>query len=162
MSQLSSSTLILLNQQYSHEKRNQLIYESMASSLDFFGLSGSASFLRKQAEGEGEHAAAVYKFINDRNEHASVVSIDTPTVPDDFFDVFLLAMQVELETTDKLKNIASKAFNENDLQTFFWISDLIKEQTEEENVIRTIIDRFTLCGRESEMIHHYDILIGSL
>lgn len=162
MSQLSSPTLARLNAQYAHEKRNQFIYEESASVADFFGLSGTAKFFRSQADGEAGHAKAVYDFINDRNEKVLTSGIATPAVPQDFFGLFDFAMGVELETTEKLKAIASEAFKENDLQTFFWVSDLIKEQTEEENITRTILDRIALCGKDPEMIHHYDTWIGEL
>ena len=72
MSALSATTLANLNGQYAHEKRNQLVYEALASACDFQGLTGSAGFLRKQATGEGDHAKAVFTYINDRNEAAKV------------------------------------------------------------------------------------------
>ena len=72
MSALSANTLANLNGQYAHEKRNQLVYEALASACDFQGLTGSAGFLRKQATGEGDHAKAVFTYINDRNEAAKV------------------------------------------------------------------------------------------
>lgn len=162
MSALSATTLANLNAQYALEKRNQLIYEALASACDFQGLTGSASFLRKQADGEGDHAKAVYGYINDRNEAAKVDLIQLPEIPSDFFDIFDLVLEVEKATTDKLKTLAVDASREGDLQTFFWSSDLIREQTEEENVARTILDRFASCGSDAAMIHHLDLWIGGL
>jgi ferritin len=162
MSQLSSATLALLNSQYGHEKRNQLIYESMASAMDFVGLTGSASFLRKQADGESQHAKAVYDYINLRNQKAIAVIVDFPESPSDFFMVFNSVKHVESDTTDKLLRIGNQAFNEGDLQTFFWASELIKEQSEEENVIQTILDRIATCGTDQCQIQLYDNWIGQL
>lgn len=162
MSTLSANTLALLVGQYAHEKRNQLIYEAMASTADFQGMTGTAAFFRKEAEGEGGHAKAVFEFINSRNEHAKADMIQTPETPEDFFELFDAAMEIEIDTTEKLKSIAKSAMSEGDLQTFYWIADLIKEQTEEENLYRTILDRFASCGSDPAMIHHFDLWIGGL
>jgi ferritin len=162
MSQLSNNLLILLNEQYAHEKQNQLIYEQSASVADFFGLDGTAKFFKDQAVGEQSHATMVYDFINKRNEKALIANVECPDVPQEFYQLFTFAMDVELRTTEKLKAIALAAIQEADLQTFYWIADLIKEQTEEENITRTILDRFATCGMSQEQIHHYDIWIGSL
>lgn len=159
---LSSALLDLLNKQYALEKRNQRIYESMASAVDFIGLSGSASFLKKQAAGEADHAKAVYDYINQRNQHAAVSQIEVPAVSGDFFTIFDDVLAVEIATTEKLTNLAQRAFAEGDLMTFFWASDLIKEQAEEENIIQTILDRFATCGRDQGQIQLYDQWIGSL
>ncbi len=162
MSQLSNNLLILLNEQYAHEKQNQLIYEQSASVADFFGLTRTAKFFRAQAEGEASHAKAVLDFINARNEKISYATILTPDVPQEFYQLFTFAMDVELRTTEKLKAIALAALQEADLQTFFWAGILTQEQTEEENLTRTILDRFATCGMSQEQIHHYDLWIGTL
>ncbi len=162
MSQLSSNVLILLTEQYAHEKRNQLIYEQSASIADFLGLTGTSKFFKSQADDEGKHANDVYDFINERNQIATIGQIECPQLPRDFYQLFTFAMDVETSTTEKLKEIAMAALQEADLQTFYWIANLIKEQTEEENVTQTILDRFKACGMSQEQIHHYDLWIGSL
>ena len=162
MSQLSDTLLTLLNEQYAHEKRNQLIYEEMASAMDFLGLSGAASFLKKQAAGEGDHAKIVYDYINQRNQLASIPGIEVPDVLGSFFGVFDAALAVENATTEKLTRLATQAMNEGDLMTFFWIKPLIDEQVEDEGIIQTILDRFATCGREQAQIQLYDTWIGSL
>lgn len=164
MAVLSASILDLLRAQYFHEKRNQLIYESMASTADFLGLDGTSGFFTKEAEGEGGHAKAVLDFINSRNEKIDSRVIQPPEIPEDFFGLFDMAMEVELATTEKLVNLAKVAFGENDLQTFYWASDLITQQTDEENHYRTILDRIasTASDEPGEMIHHLDVWLGEL
>ena len=162
MSQLSNNLLILLNEQYASEKQNQLIYEQSASIADFFGLDGTAKFFKVQAQGESDHAKLVYDFISKRNQKAIIESVECPQVPQEFYQLFTFAMAVELRTTEKLKTIATTALQEADLQTFYWIADLVKEQIEEENLTQTILDRFATCGMSQEQIHHYDLWIGTL
>ena len=162
MAQLSSSILGLLNDQFAHEKQNQLRYAALATSADFFGLNGTAAFFRKESEGEAAHAQAVYDFINLRNEHVNCQIDQIESMPDDFYSYFDVAMAIELDTTERLKYLATAASQEGDLQTFFWASDLIQEQSAEENEYRTILDRMTLCGKTPDLIHHYDQWIGKL
>lgn len=162
MSQLSMQIYQKLQEQYAHEKRNQIIYDVMASTMDFQGYTGASSFLSKQASGEADHAKAVYDYIVSRNEPVGIQGIEVPEINSEFYELFEQVKVVELLTTDKLKAIASLAFAEGDYQTFYWIADLIKEQTEEENIIQTILDRFGSCGKTAEMTHHYDLWIANL
>ncbi len=159
---LSQTLLQKLNNQYAHEKTNQLIYESMASAMDFQGFTGASKFLSKQAEGEAGHAKAVYDYIVSRNDIAHIGGLELPEIQNEFYACFEQVMQVEIGTTESLKEIASIAFTEGDYQTFYWIADLIKEQTEEENISQTILDRLGSCGKTKEMTHHYDLWIAEL
>lgn len=162
MSQLSASVLSALNVQWTHEKRNQLTYELIASEAEFIGLTGVSAFFRKQAAGEAEHAVAVYSYINDRNERAVSSAVAPHQFATDFAGWFESALAIERETTKLLTAIAADAMAAGDLQTFYWLADLIKEQTEEENLYQTILDRIATCGKEPAMQHQLDLWIGGL
>ena len=162
MSALSATILNLLQNQYAHEKSNQIRYEARASRANFIGLTGTAAFFRREAEGEAGHAAKVAQYIADRNECLRPVVDCSEDCSYDLFGMIDTAMLIELETTEKLKAIAQAAMSEGDLQTFYWLSGLITEQTEEENLYQTILDRFALCGRDTSQIQLYDTWIGGL
>lgn len=158
MSQLSASILGQLAAQWQHEKRNQITYEQVASHAEFLGLTGTAAFFGKQAAGEADHAKAVYDFIVARNERAQLPRVEPVDLGTGFREWFPAVMELERGTTEALKAIAASALSEADFQTFYWIADLIKEQTEEENVTQTIIDRMAI----TQDIHLLDVWIGGL
>lgn len=163
MSAISANVLSMLQAQYDHEKSNELRYIARSARADFLGLTNTAKFFRKEAEGEAGHAQKVLDFITARNEQLTAPNASGDSVEfEDFFSMFETAMQIELATTDKLKAIAARAMAEGDLQTFYWLADLIGEQVEEENLYQAILDRFALCGHDSSQIQLYDAWIGEL
>ncbi len=163
MSILSTKVLALLNKQYHHELKNHLRYINRASWADRVGLTGTASFFRKQAHGEAEHATQVLDFIEARSMDITPEQISAEPFPKDLPGIFETAMAIERETTQMLKEISVASFAENDLQTFYWIADLVKEQTEEENITQTILDRIKVRGTGDPAAEHdMDVWIGSL
>lgn len=163
MSILSQNIHNLLTDQYNHELCNFARYKARQSYADYLGLNGIAQFFGKEAAGEAEHAEKVFQFVSDRNERIYKVSPNaSEEIPQGFRDIFISALEIERQTTTKLNNLATAAMREGDLQTFFWVSDLIKEQTEEENLYQTIIDRIDTFGGDQTTAHLIDTWIGSL
>lgn len=163
MSILSTKVLGLLNKQYHHELKNHLRYINRASWADRIGLSGVASFFRKQAHGEAEHANQVLEFITARSMDLTPEQVSAEPFPKELGGIFETALAIERETTQLLKEISVASFAENDLQTFYWIADLVKEQTEEENITQTILDRIKVRGLgDPAAVHDLDIWIGEL
>jgi ferritin len=142
---LSSFVLTALNAQAEHELSNEKKYRVLASWADFIGLSGCASFLRKQADGEHEHFLKVVSYIEDRNEkYISAGSVVPDYTPASFRDAFVFAYEIETGTTEKINQLYQIAQTAGDYATCQWLLDsagLIKEQVEEENLTQTILDR---------------------
>lgn len=163
MSILSSNVKNLLIAQYYHELRNQISYTARASLAAYKGLDGIAGFFGKQASGEAAHAAQVLQFLEDRNECLTVQSVVSPDpIADDLAQWFLTSQTIERDTTEKLKALAGAALEEMDLQTFYWAADLIKEQTEEENIIQTVLDRISSTNNSPCLVHDIDTWIKGL
>jgi len=142
---ISTSTLQLLQSQYAHENHNQFIYSRLATWCDFYGMTGTASFLRKQAKGEADHAEKVLSFIVARNEQLTdTLPLYEQPKPSNFRNCFEILYDREVLTTEKLSGIYKQAVVEYDTLTAQWLmsdSGLLKEQVEEENTIQTILDR---------------------
>ena len=107
---LSGNILKLLSVQYSHETANSIFYTALQSWADMRGLTGTASFLHKQAEGEREHADKVLAYIHDRNEQLTPEPVTVPPVnPAAFTDLFTLAQARERLTTEMILGIKAQA-----------------------------------------------------
>jgi len=73
-------------------------------------MTGTASFLRKQAKGELDHAEKVMTFITDRNEQlGEVLPLYMQPKPANFRGVFEAIYDREVLTTEKLSNIYKQA-----------------------------------------------------
>lgn len=147
----------LLEDQYRHEINNSMRYSVRQSWADSVGMNNAARFFEKEAKGERGHAKKVLDYLNSRNVFAQISPLQYgESDPENFINLFESALQIERDTTEKLTSLASAAFSEGDLQTFFWVSDLITEQTEEENLYQTILDRAKITQND----HLLDVWIG--
>jgi len=130
--------------QIEHERYNEHRYLVRASLADFYGLSGISCFLRKQADGERDHAMKLYQYVLDRNAKVSNTQIMFDSTPEGtMLDILGGVLKIEQDTTASLSNIYSLANMEGDFMTSAWlIAGLIPEQIEEECAIQSIIDRY--------------------
>jgi len=161
---LSSNILSLLTAQYSHETANGIFYTALQSWADRRGLTGTASFFRKQAEGERVHADKILEYIHNRNDQLTVIAVPLQAVePTSFENLFTLAIERERLTSEMILAIKSQAESIGDHATCQWLLDpegLVKEQVEEENILQTIIDRMNIDPTAGP--HLLDVWIGGL
>lgn len=162
MGNLSAAALALLQEQYRHETSNSLRYFARASWARFRGFEATADFFQQEAKGEREHADKVQSWIEDRNEQLvpEPYSYDDPSSFIAFPDLFLSALEIERLTTTMLNRIYSQALLDNDYQLIAQVLPLIAEQTEEENLYQTIIDRIRARGSDESAGHDIDVWIG--
>lgn len=148
----------MLQEQFRHETSNALRYASRSSWARFRGLEATADFFNQESEGEQAHAQKVKGWIEDRN--CALVpapySFDEPSSFLDFPSLFVSAQIIERETTDRLNAIYAMALTERDFMLVTAVSELVKEQIEEENLYQTIIDRI----RIEPSVHLVDVWIG--
>jgi ferritin len=162
MGTLSAVTLSLLQEQYRHEISNALRYRARSSWARFRGFESTADFFAQEAKGEERHAAIVLKWIEDRNE-ALVPEPLTYTESSEYASfeaLFQTALAIELETTRRLTIVYATALSEMDAQLMMQVSELVIEQTEEENLYRTILDRIESRSRDAASSHDIDVWIG--
>jgi ferritin len=161
MGQISENILLLLQEQHRHELANSFRYLERASWARFAGFEATGDFFENEAEGERGHADKVRKYIEDRNEMVKIAPLSyVDTIPASFPELFLTALEVERETTEKLNTLYAEAFRMGDFMTCGFIQSMINEQVEEENLYQTIIDRLTSRGTEMATNHDIDVWIG--
>ncbi len=148
MSSVPETVLSLLQAQWKHETANSMRYTARASWARFRGLEGTGDFFEQEAAGEQGHAKLVREFIEARNEALAPegFAFDEPSAFGSFDALFTSALEVERTTTDMLNAIYAEAVRVADFQTSIWVQQLISEQTEEENLYQTIIDRMVQRG----------------
>lgn len=162
MSILTETIGDMLVKQYEHEISNSLKYATLEVKFANLGFTNIEKFFSKQANDERSHADMIIKYLKDKDHDLKMINpCNTFNVSDDFENNFKISLELERETTRLIKNIAKVAFEISDLETFFFLSSLIKEQTEEEALFSTILDRIE-CMKDYNYKHDLDQWIGSL
>ena len=158
---LKVSSMDALNDQIKMEGKASASYLAMASWCDQNAFPGSAAFLYKQAEEEREHMMKIFKFIN--NCGGNAVSPEITNINHDFSsleEIYETALEQEIMVTKSINNIVSLAKKSEDYAVENFLQWFIKEQVEEENSMRDILDLFNVIGREGIALKLIDERIG--
>lgn len=144
---LSEKLNILINNQITHERRNQAIYQQVASYFEDMQLTKLADFFFGQADGEGGHAKILIDHLNNRT--GGKVQIQTLEFPSlnlsNLNDIASLYVSTEEETTKAIEEIYKEAFSEGSFIDLPVISKLLDEQVEEEDLANKFACQTLLC-----------------
>ncbi len=146
---ITASSMDVLNQQIQMESKASASYLAMASWCDQNAFGNSALFFYAQAEEERSHMMKIFKFINDSGGNA--ISPEVTDINHDFSsleEVFVTALEQEIEVTKAINGIVANAKKTDDYAVENFMQWFIEEQLEEERSIRDILDLFELMGRD--------------
>jgi len=146
-----------LNEQIGMEAFASFLYLSMASWCNYKGLNGCAQFFQRQSEEEREHMLRIYNYLSEMDVYAITPAVDK--VPDDFESIqaiFKETYKHEQTVTQAIFNLTDIASSENDHSTFNFLQWYIEEQREEENLIRTILDKIKIIGEGPNSLYFID------
>lgn len=160
---LKPSIETILNQQIAVESIASSKYLAFASWCDVEGYSGAAKFLYEHSDEERFHMMKLFRYINDKGGKSIVPSMPQPAK--DFKslkEVFVRAYESEIEVSESINQIAALCLKEADFTTYNFIQWYITEQLEEENLYRSILDKFKLVGEEGNNLYIIDAEIEKL
>ena len=146
-----------LNKQIELEGYASFLYLSMASWCDKEGLEGCAKFMHRQSEEERQHMLRIFYYISEVDGYALAPGISQP--PREFTSVKALFEQVyahEQKVTRSIHELVALSHEVNDHTTFHFLQWYIDEQREEENLMRTILDRIKLIGEGPQSLYYID------
>ena len=164
---LSENIRLMLNEQFRHERRNELIYTQFRAWAEFKGFLGVAKLFENQANGEHDHGEMVFKYLMDKNDLINIEPFHYDEAAPAFtgssiYELMQKTLEVEYGTTAALDAIYKAAHDEGDYQTVAFILPMIKEQTEEESLAQTIIDRFDQYPASPSRDHDMDCWIDKV
>ncbi|MEM1320015.1 MAG: ferritin [Bacteroidota bacterium] len=152
-----------LNRQIELEAYASFLYLSMASWCDNQGLAGCAQFMHTQSSEERDHMLRIFHYISEVDGHALTPSI--PQAPVEFESIQSMFYQVyehEKKVTNAINNIVDLCYKENDYSTLNFMQWYIEEQREEEDQMRTILDRIKLIGSGPQALYYIDKEIAAI
>lgn len=152
-----------LQQQLAMEAYSSAYYLSMATWMDVQGYEGTAAFLYAQSDEERMHMLKILHYINDSDSHAKVPKVEQP--PHDFKDYhscFKLVMDQEQAVTSSIHELITLSLAEKDHATNNFLQWYVSEQMEEEQQIKTIMNKLKIIGKDGSGLYLLDADLGKL
>lgn len=125
----------MLVEQMAHELHNHNLYRAFANYYSINGLTKLSKYYSDRALEEYNHYMWCVDFANECDMRYTTPSVDPIDYKwDDFIKPFEITVDVEIETTEMIYDMADKAKEVGDHIFFQWLNKpglLIEEQTEE-------------------------------
>ena len=145
--ELTQKLSAAFNEQSKAELWSSNLYLSMAIHFMDQGLEGCAHWMKKQAEEELDHAHKMIEYAIQRGGKVNVSAIDAvPTTWESPVAVFEHVYKHEKHVSELIDKLVDLAIAEKDKATENFLWDFVREQTEEENTAKSILDKFHIYG----------------
>lgn len=142
---LSEEIVKILNDQIKNELMSSQIYRGMSCYLDETGWVDASKYFFKAAQEELTHMDKIYQYIFERNSLAVVpVTEEVKQKFETIREVVEESLKHEIEVTKNWENIAESADKAGDNTTYEFAQWFLKEQVEEENKFRDMLDKINL------------------
>lgn len=138
------------------------LYLSMAMNFENKGLSGVANWFSIQFKEEQAHAQIFMDYVNQRGGKVTLLPIDA--VPSEWstpLEAFKATLEHEKKVTGLINDLFTLAEEEKDHATRDRLLWFVKEQVEEEDTARQLIDKFTLVGDNGMGLYMLDQELAS-
>lgn len=160
---LSKKMTEALNQQIEMEGYASFLYLSMASWCDKEGLEGCAKFMRRQADEEKDHMLRIYDYLSEVDAHAITPAIPQPPIEfESIQKVFKEVYTHEQKVTRSINTLLVLSQTEKDYTSYNFLQWYIEEQREEEDLMRSILDKLKLIGDGPQSLYYIDKEIESI
>lgn len=157
-----------LNAQLKMEAMASQNYLAFASLMEVEGYEGIAYFLYAHSEEERVHMLKILRYINERGGEAKIPSLEEPQIeeykikfkesnPSEKLKIiFSEILNQEIKVSMSINSLVSLSFEKKDFITFDFLQWYVKEQREEEDLARKIIDRINLIENKNSGIYLFD------
>jgi len=160
---ISNKMTDALNKQITLEGYASFLYLSMASWCDVQGLEGCAKFMRRQSEEEREHMLRIFDYMSEVDAHALTPAIvQVPHTFESPQKIFEMVYTHEQKVTKSIHDLMKIAKAEDDYTTDNFLQWYITEQREEENLMRSILDKIKLIGDSPMTMYYIDKEIDTI
>ncbi|MDE2904152.1 MAG: ferritin [Chloroflexota bacterium] len=142
-----------LNTQINHEFSGAYVYLGISAYFESLDLDGFASWMRAQGDEERAHGMRIYEHLADRDVPITLGSLDG--VVTEYRDVeaaVVAGLELEQETTRKLNALWAQSVELGDYQAKALLDWFVNEQTEEEDLLRTLLSHVRIAGDEGSAL----------
>jgi ferritin len=147
---LSPAMTQSLNAQMTKEAHASQVYLSYGAWASSEGYSGVANFLFRHAQEERNHMMKFLEYILERGSHVTIEPIPGPgETPKSMQDCFNKVFEQEVMNSEGIYKIVKQSFDEQDWATWNFAQWFVKEQTEEETMALSLLDKIKVAGGET-------------
>lgn len=151
-----------LNDQVDAELASAYLYASMAAWLDANDLPGCATWMKKQAKEETEHAEKLYDYVYDRGGKIVFGALEKPQAEwEKVTDLFEQVLAHEQKVTSLIYGLVEVADELKDYSTKSFLGWFLDEQVEEEKNANEILAKFKHLGTSGIALSHIDKDLGA-
>lgn len=160
---MKAEVLAAMNDQINLEVTSAYLYLSMALQMEDQNFKGYAKFLEKHFDEELMHAKEFIAFVQKRNAKPELEDVKVaPVTVTEPLELAKMVLAHEQHVTDSITRLHELAVEHKDYPTQIFLQDFIKEQTEEEDLSLSIIDKFTFAGSSTSAKYAVDRELLSL
>ncbi len=142
-----------LNQHVSFEAQSALAYFAMASWAEVRGLSGFATWFRKEAAGEIVHMEQFVQHLNDRGFQATFGAQPEPRCSwDSIQAVFESVVELEHSLCEQIENLIEVSHDRSDHFAGSFLQGFVPQQIADTAEADEVLDRLRLVGEEGRGI----------
>jgi len=154
---LDAKMVKALNEQIAFEGYASFLYLSMAGWFENISMLGCAAFMYRQSQEEHVHMMKIFHYLIEMDEAAISPAIKQP--PAKFKGVqtvFADTLKHEQNVTKSINDLVELAIKTKDHSTYTFLQWYVTEQREEENLMRTILDKIKLIGEGAQSLYFID------
>jgi len=160
---LNEKMITALNEQIAFEGYASFLYLSMAGWFENQSMLGCAAFMYRQSQEEHGHMMKIFHYLIEMDAIAISPGIkQPPSAFEGVKSVFEETLQHEQNVTKSINELVELAIQEKDHSTYTFLQWYVTEQREEENLMRTILDKIRLIGNGAQSLYFIDKEIESI
>jgi ferritin len=152
-----------LNNQILLESESSQTYLAMACWAETNGFDGTSGFMYAHSDEERGHMLKIVKYINERGSRAIIPELPQPK--DDYktlLEVFENLLEHEVAVTNSINELVFKTLEAKDYTTHNFLQWYVSEQTEEEALARSILDKLKMIGNDKGGMYLFDRDVESI
>ena len=148
---LDSEVENLMNKQLEVEMKASNFYLACSSWCEARGYANAATYFYAQVAEEHQHMLKFFKYINDVGGYAVAPEVEAAKVKfDNYHELFKAALRNEVDVTKTINKIVNTALKNEDMISFNFLQWFVKEQEEEEESMRRIVDLIQVIGLDGQ------------
>lgn len=153
---LNKKVAELMVNQVNKELYSSYLYLAISNYYAEEGLNGFASWFKKQAAEESEHADKFMEYLHDNDEKVVLETIEAYTGKfKDYKEPLTLQLSHEKYVTSLINDIYTAAIEAKDYRSLNFLNWFITEQAEEEKTAQDLLKEFELFAIDSKSVFEF-------
>ncbi|MGB0404048.1 MAG: ferritin [Salibacteraceae bacterium] len=154
---LSEKIEAALNNQILLEAQSSQFYLAMACWAETNGFDGTSGFMYAHSDEERQHMLKIVKYVNERGSTSVIPALPKPKSEySSLLEIFENLLEHEVAVTNSINEMVFLCLEARDYTTHNFLQWYVNEQTEEEALARTILDKLKMIGSDKGGLYLFD------